>query len=596
MSFYAAKKLDNHQKLMILAIIGYIFTLLSLFLIIQTPSANRYEFSIYEAYKWYFWFFIISAQLSGIIILLYNPILKFKSQLWVVGYFILIITNSILLLLPVFRGYFSNGRHDVLSHIAHMVDIENTSHILDNSYPMIHILGFTIKSICDLNFNYLSMFLPFLFSILYMISWYILAKKLFSNKKMLMLVLTFSSILLLKSYHVLLSPNAETILFIPFVLYLFFRSISSSNQMIFRFLLILVNIYVVFSHPLLTWLLIFTFIILDYSTYITQSIDHQKSDKLIIIMFIIFFSWSTYVYILTQKLNIVIDAIITTTESQSELERYTVSVSSSNFSPLDLIQVYFYNYGQFFVLGLLSIISIYILIMSHRKKKQKMTFIHHFTIVGYLFFALLSLFLLMTIDEFGFMRIYSYSMFFSVILIPLAIYMLVNKKSYIKDQMYLKIIPSVVLVLALIIYASVFSIHYSPLNLKENQQSTLSEYVAINKLSEVKKDYPILECGIVYYRFYVSLNGVAEAKKHHVRYVNTIIDHFGYNHNQSLKDNYNETSYILINDVGRNLSHELYPKHESKWAYTNEDFKKLNDDTEVIKWYSNLNVDIYKIK
>ncbi len=107
--------------------------------------------------------------------------------------------------MPIIRGYFIHGREDVLTHIGYMVDIENKHNIISNPYPMLHIIGFTLKSFSGLSYNDITMFLPIFYSLLYIFSWYILGKYIFKNKRDLYIMLAFSSILLLGSKNVMLS-------------------------------------------------------------------------------------------------------------------------------------------------------------------------------------------------------------------------------------------------------------------------------------------------------------------------------------------------------------------------------------------------------
>lgn len=583
----------------IAAIISFTLIVLALVIIIKTPATSGYEISIYDVFPWYLWFFIIFAHFVGILILITNTFFKKESNFWTIGFLMIIISNSILLFMPLIRGYFIHGRHDVLTHIGYMVDIENNFNIGDNSYPMLHTLSVIIKYISGLNYNYNSIIIPALFSLFFIFSWYLLGKSIFKDKKQILLLLAFSSILILKRNHILISPNAETTLFIPFVLYLFFKSKESQYQSQYRTLLILVNIYIVFSHPLITILLVFTFLISDFTDYVGKNKNdsntvNTKSNKIILIMLVIFLSWSAYLYSFVHRIELVADALFYNTETQSEVARYSDSINSIDIIPSEVLKIFMYEYGQFFILTILTIICIVITIIFWIKYNWKIDNFHRFSIFAYVFFSLLSLFFLTLIDDFGFMRIYSYAMFFSFILIPISINMIISKQSFKETKNHLKMLLIISLIFIPLIYYSTFSLFYAPINLHSNQQTSISEYSAIKTFYGINNEsYPILELGIVNYRYHNLIHGVSKTMEKHLRYKNPIIDHFGYGNNSSLKNYYDAPSYLLIDDAGKYKPIKYYD--ESKDKFIPKDFVQLDADIGVIKIYSNKNFDIYTI-
>lgn len=172
--------------------------------------------------------------------------------------------------------------------------------------------------------------------------------------------------------------------------------------------------------------------------------------------------------------------------------------------------------------------------------------------------------------------------------------MIMSKQSLNETKKYLKILLILSLIFIPLIYYSTFSLYYAPINLHSNQQTSINEYSAIKKFHGINNEsYPILEFGIVNYRYYNLIYGVSKTKEKHVRYKNPIIDHFGYGNNSSLKDYYDKTSYLLISDVGRYKPIKYHD--ESKYKFVHEDFMQLDHDIGVIKFYSNKHFDIYTI-
>ena len=71
-----------------IAVIAFICIIISLIIIIITPSAVGYEISIYNAYPWYFWFFMLTTIVLGQLIVLkdvYNKSLEENNKNLLVG-------------------------------------------------------------------------------------------------------------------------------------------------------------------------------------------------------------------------------------------------------------------------------------------------------------------------------------------------------------------------------------------------------------------------------------------------------------------------------------------------------------------------------
>ncbi|MCK4733231.1 MAG: DUF1616 domain-containing protein, partial [Methanophagales archaeon] len=112
-------KFTNENRFVkIVAIIAFIFIISALTIIAKTPPASGYEISIYAAYPWYFWFLLVGAISCGITILVHQAFAEQKSNWWSIGLSIIIFTNLIIILLPIFRGYFISSGGDEITHLG----------------------------------------------------------------------------------------------------------------------------------------------------------------------------------------------------------------------------------------------------------------------------------------------------------------------------------------------------------------------------------------------------------------------------------------------------------------------------------------------
>jgi hypothetical protein len=595
--FSKDKYINTTRYIKIVSILGYIIILLALNIIINSHSPNVYGFSIYKMYPWYFWVLISMAIFIGQIILMYNAISKYETNTWHIGFLMIIISNLVLLFMPIIKGYFIHGREDVLTHVGYMIDIENNHKIGSNAYPMLHIIGFTLKCFSGISYNDITMFLPIFYSLLYIFSWYILGKYVFKNKREMFIMLAFSSILLLGSKNVMLSPNGQAILFVPFFLYIFFKSRLPKKAVPYSILLIILSFFIIFSHPLITILLTVTILLSDFTMYLNNKspeIKIKKSTNLLSIMVCSFLVWSSYLHILAYSLENIMYTLMSTDGGSSEFGRYQTSLSSVHISLLEIVGMVLSIYGPYLLLSVLSAICIIYIIAFRKKDNIKVNYYHKLSILGWILLVFFSLLLFILNDQFGFVRVYSYSIFFSVILIAYSIGIFLRRSSD-KRNSNLKFLMAISSVLILITGLSTYSLFLSPAILKIDQQTPESEFSAMKTFYKVKENsYPVLERGTVNYRVHNAIYGVSGSKKKGITRENQVIDHFGYDNNSSLSDSYKK-SYLLISYIGRNQDQNLLPKFQDRWSFNYSDFMHLDNDVGVTKIYSDKFSDVYII-
>ena len=102
----------------ILSLISFFLILLVVTIILQQGPALMFEFSIYDAYPGYFWILLLSAIFCGIVVILGSAVTQSRRNYWVFGLFAILLSNAILLFIPVIRGYYIYGSGDVLTHIG----------------------------------------------------------------------------------------------------------------------------------------------------------------------------------------------------------------------------------------------------------------------------------------------------------------------------------------------------------------------------------------------------------------------------------------------------------------------------------------------
>ena len=179
---------DLKKILLILSIISIIIALL---IAVVIPSYTNYELNLYAVYPWYFWTLLsIPYLLSYIVLYLDENINKYTYLMLLSAQFALII----LLLIPVFRGYPFYGAGDTQTHLGMIKDLY-TGHIGSlNPYPIIHLIIFEMSKLTNINPNLISLYIPIIFTNLYIFSMFIFSRALKLSKKESLFVYLFATI------------------------------------------------------------------------------------------------------------------------------------------------------------------------------------------------------------------------------------------------------------------------------------------------------------------------------------------------------------------------------------------------------------------
>ena len=347
----------------ILALIGFIFINIILLFYVFTQQASAYEINIYGSYPFYFLIFPILAVLSGILIIIRESFSKNVTNWWIIGLIIIIITNLLILALPLVRDYAFYGRSDALTHLGYVLDIINNNRVgLDNYYPISHIFAVLLFYITGINVKVSMMFMSLIYYILFMSSLLLLAKVLAKNRGELLLITAFSAVLMFSYYGIIFFPNYFSLVFIPLVLFLFLKSKESiKNKKNFSFLLIALLILLPLFHEVTSVNLILIFLIMALSVIITaylnrnhkiflrkQLIDYKSVITPSIILFIIFFTWFSYFAIFQGTLSGIYNWIFSDIGT-SPIADYQTKWSLANINFLQFLNMIFMSFGMYIV-------------------------------------------------------------------------------------------------------------------------------------------------------------------------------------------------------------------------------------------------------
>ena len=584
----------------ILSIVGFIIILLCIFIIAENPGVSGYEISLYDEYSWYLWYLIIIAVFTFDIVLfldIYQNAGSYHS--WKYAYIGIVISNSILILIPLIRRYAVYGSGDPCTHMGYMLDILHTGYVGNNMYPIDHILAVIIHYICGFNLNISMLSFPFIFYLFYALSFFVLFKKIFSFKNSILIGMILAPILFAGHGNISFTPQAQSNYYLPFIIYLYFSRFGGKNVVHYGLLSVVVSIFITFFHPILSLILIAIFCIFELARNIfkylklNNDLKYRPSFYLILIMIIIFFLWQSYAYILIGSIARVISWLYDESTASSKFEAYSQSISDLRPDIIFLLKSFIYAYGIYILFILMGVISVFVLLRAWKGKDLYPNIYTLMFFIGFIFCGtlyILSPFIAFT----GFSRIGHYAILFSILLVPIAFGHLSRRR---KNQKY--VLSFSILFLAVLLfsitYLSVFTLYLSPITKSSGQHVADSQLVGLNSFIEIRaENIEITEGGLNIYRMKHALYGkTAPLINVVISMAQSIPPHFNYTKATYLGDYYGNSTYMIISTPFRIFWPKVIPEYPEKWNFNQNDFYKLENDESVSRVYSNRELDVY---
>jgi hypothetical protein len=603
----------------IITIIAFTFIIISLIIILITPSADIYEISIYNAYPWYFWFFIIAAIFIGQLIIfidVFYDSTENKNKVWLLGATTIIIPIIIVLTLPVIRGYPTYGFGDHLTHIGIIKDILQFGNIpLDNFYPNLHILTASLQLVSDWGILDCANFIPIFFFFLSLISIYLFFRIIFNKRNEMKLALIFTStFLFFEGTSIYLAPYYQSFLLIPIILYLYFRRGTIKDTILFSLLFIIMLVSYTFYHPinLLLLIIVFLFFVVIFYLYpkiniikLTESPEKRLKETSLNVIFLsslLFFIWYFSFSSIIKYFNKVFVSTFAGTY-ESPFQSDVTSLSTYSPTLLDIIKITFYTYGLLAIVSLLVIFSLVYIFIKWKRNKQtfRLRFFTLSSMVSLIFFFGLIVCSIFTDLIVGWNRFMLWATIFSIILITFSFYSLLSdSKQHNTRTISFKKIGRTITVCIIIVSLtslSIFTVYPSPITGNTNLQVTKMDWMGTEWIfNDSNKKTIIDQLGISQSRYLTAIYGEkGYTLIRRLGYTNPP-DHFSYNNKTSLGEYYNESRYLIIDHLARIRYPESYPDYKELWRFTPYDFDQLQNDNTVIRLYDNGGFESYLVK
>ena len=582
-----------------------------IYILKTTPGASGYEASVYAMYPDTFWLIYFIIYLFSISIVIYTIFIKYDHLSFYSSLINLLILNLIILLLPLFRDYYSINFGDSTNHLARICDILFNNNIgehgspLMNVYPITHILSTIIILFTEIKLEIIGQIIPICYYFIFVLFVYLSGKILYKNNKKSILLLLFLLVPILHSYQYYQSQMFFN--FIPILLYVFIKEITSMNKSnSFRCIIVILILVFPLMHPASSILLMILFTIICIAGYCTDTKNFTltlKSYKTTPLLFIVIwlFWTSSLKHQLCSWIHFYLNWILSISESYDYYDYYATSLHKAQLSIIDAIHLYIKIFGPMHLLfGMAFVISLYT-IYKWAKKKDTDNKLN--TILSLIFLIYITLYVISFFKTTGYLgaRIHPYVLLISILVNANYLFNLVNT-----SKTKIKKIVSLILIIILLFsmtYIASFSLYDSPFVKKGPNYCTHMAVDGMTWLLQTRNDdLSIEELGYMQDLIATFIFGYRERwlkpnlknlRTHH--HSSIIPKHFNYTKESLLAKSIKKDCYLYIDKKKECVSVNIYPEYEDRWLFTPDDFKKLEYDKSIDKIYHNNEIRIFYV-
>ncbi|MDI6645226.1 MAG: hypothetical protein QME14_09230 [Methanobacteriaceae archaeon] len=491
-------------------------------------------------------------------------------------------------------------------------------------YPFMHILATIITDLINVDYMQLITIIYISGYILYLLSMNLLAKVISNSENQTILITIFSVPLIFSFLLTSIHPFIFAIYLIPLLLYFYFSG-EKTNKIQNRILLLIIAVCIVFIHPIIAFFIILILIGLVSSRFIHQNLGelisswfkHQNFDKhnsklskyslgLPFLVFVIFFTWYISFIGIQRNIKRVANSLINGIGS-GVLYSQLNTLNSANVSIFQSISIFIYNYGGIALYLLLFAILMILFLNSVRTKSVKLNELN-FVILAILISVVSSGFLFFNFIVAEPIR---------VLALPLIIIITCNGLLFYHieginlSKTRSKIIRSLLLLLILsTLVIGIFNVYGSDRTVVINLQVTNMDINGMDwSIDYMDKNINITQAKILVKRFQdlrLKSYEFNEIWMNTSKYTPQLIfkvdqndtpTHFGYDENYPISKTFNfEDHYMILTKAGIIGNNILpYNVRDKGHQYTDDDFKKLNNDTTITKIFDNGEFQVWRI-
>jgi hypothetical protein len=576
----------------------------ALVLLLSKDYDGHYEVSIYSSnMPTAFWPLLLLGMAGAIFLLVWQVRSESGTRLWLFPLGVLLLVNAIILLLPIIKEYYCANRHDSLMHIGFVKDLLwHGEFVAHNTYPGLHILPVILSFITGMSPEASTNAMPAIFSTLYIILIYFLAKGVFVERGKIILATILGTILMMPHAWSMQSTPIIAMLY-PLVLLLGLKSGESHRaQLFFILLLVIAPLF----HPMMVFMSILALAL--------AWILHRKQMGItfpvcaLVAAALMYLAWFKGNAVSSMPVQ-VIREVFAGEQLLSPVHHAGDLLQKGGVSGAGIGLVILKLYGSEVFFGIFGGLGALVVFRNYGKSDTKMRFLALLYVALGLFFLLYLANLSQTAERF-----LSRSMEF----IPVVSIMLTTPLLYgfLKQARYpALIIGGVALLLAASAASSVFAKYPSPYTYQPNPQATHGEITGAEWLATHGENLLTMHLGTPLGKYLVAAYGTSWVfgeqqgvvfrpseremeTTHWDAYSEGDIrmpDHFGYDKGYKTIGEFVDRPYYLIVTKHDELRYEEAWKPPIPTRWGKEDFDRLSQDEYVRLEYSNPDFTVYKI-
>ena len=454
------------NSLKIIVILSLVLLVYSMWILNISPE-NGYESSIYTFTPIVFWI-AITINIGIGVYLVFLKIYKKTNFSFALGMFLVLISDSLVLLLSAIRGYFLYfGRADVGSYIGMAKDISIFGHVLNyNFYPIVSILISELGQLTGVSIIDISKYIIVLFFLLYVFYIFCWSKSLNISENFVFACTISGSGLFFSQFLIGIYHQAVSFLMLP----LLFYCLTKRSDWRYRILSLIILLMLPFMHPITAiWVLIFLVIWISVD-YFKRSHEKTIDKEILVFYFVATLFWFTNQYILLGGLSRILSSLMRDMKAQTVLG--VAAISSAKLGLFDLfrsILLQMFDEITFYILVIISFI--YYIIYDRTYMNNKLFVIYIEFVLGNIF--LLMLIALTNVHTPSRMLNLNFNMIFATILVGYFIH-----KIFLTNNIFK--ITLIICLIFLSIASSVMTLYPSPFTMEPNQQISYMDICGSN--------------------------------------------------------------------------------------------------------------------
>ncbi len=580
--------------------------LVSVLIIVTTPPATGYELSLYAAYPDILWLIIALNIFFSIYAILRSD--ESTSNHGYYGYFSLLLIETVVLFLPVIRGYYSinRGSGDMFHHMFSASQILHSGYLTQTDfYPVMHIwLSFLYNFLPD--YIILVLIFSLAFFIAYIFSLYILGKTLLGTRKGGIFVSIFGIPFIFSYGHYAFYPFLFALFIFPLILYAYQKIIHDPSQKSrFYICLIVLSFFIVFCHPMISVFLILMFSIFTVFELVKgwTTGRHTKTEAaniMVIVSLTLVLWWLKFRSVLG-TLERISFAMLGQASHLSIIDSQMTSISTANISIVLVVERFIKTYGPVSLYFLISLVFLlYILYQYYRNRNvSEDDFIYSLQFCAALFIGIALITGYFVIFEP--IRAAMYGLIFATILCGMFFYRIWTSARFKKWLPGLT--ASVIVIMTLVCMLTILALYSSPWTSLPNTALSYEDKSGNDWILDYQNaKIPVIKeesSNNGYAEYYFESRGY-EDFPNLIDYTFIIPSGFGYPTNRTLGDSFAylpyKKAYMMTTELMKQTPNALPADRRTRIkSFTDSDFDRLNNDPSVNLLYTNNDFGVWRV-